>query len=50
MMIEKNGVLKERSVVSICELKSKIEDEKEREKMNIPNKYVDEEIKYMKEI
>ena len=49
-MLEKNALQKELNVLKIMEAKFKLEEESQLLKADFPNKYVDEELNYMKEI
>lgn len=50
MMLEKNALQKELNILKIMEAKYKLEEESQLLKANYPNKYLDQELNYMKEI
>ena len=50
LMLERNALQKELNVLSIMEAKCKLEEESQLLKDDYPNKYLDEELNYMKEI
>lgn len=50
MMLEKNALQKELNILRIMEAKYKLEEESLMLKADYPNKYVDQELNYMKEI
>ncbi|CDW71386.1 UNKNOWN [Stylonychia lemnae] len=50
MMLEKNALQKELNILKIMEAKFKLEEDSMLLKADYPNKYVDQELNYMKEI